>query len=392
MEQGVDGRATSPIVAGADGAGPFEGVAPLRDAEPAPTARRWRTRNVVAVVLFGLCAAAVGASLFIPLPYYTLGPGQVRKTDPLITTDGTRYDPEGHVAFTTVSVRGPISIWEAAWAGFDNELEVVPDEVINQGRSNQETREANRRLMDESKTVSISVALHELGLSVDAGAQIVEVVDESPAGPLLDPGQVIVSVDGVSIFTSEAVVEAVGTHKPGDEISLVVADPPEVVGSKPDRNLRTVKVTLAEHPERPAAGFLGIQVRTYRSSSFPATLDIDSGAVGGPSAGLAFTLGVMDVLTPGEITGGSLVAVTGTIASDGSVGPIGGLVHKVDAAKHAGATLFLVPSSQSTEELAAAKARAGEDIEIVPVATVDEALAALVSFGGTKPVYEPVSS
>ena len=76
-------------------------------------------------------------------------------------------------------------------------------------------------------------------------------------------------------------------------------------------------------------------------------MDIDSGAVGGPSAGLAFTLGVMDVLTPGELTGGKLVAVTGTIDSDGSVGPIGGLVHKVDAARHAGATLFLVPATQT---------------------------------------------
>ena len=204
---------------------------------------------VAAVV--GLVAAAAIASAFIRLPYYTLGPGQVRETDPLIMTAGKRYDPKGHVAFTTVSVRGPISVWEAAWAGLNDELDVVPDELINQGRSNQETREVKPALMEESKTVSISVALHELGLSVDAGAQIVEVVADSPAGPLLEPGEVIVSVDGAPTTSSRAVVDAISSHAPGDGIVLAVAPQPTSSVSRRARAVRTVAVTLAREP-RPA--------------------------------------------------------------------------------------------------------------------------------------------
>jgi PDZ domain-containing protein len=366
---------------------PGQPAAQLRGAagEPVGIAHRPRLRlgQKLALAAAALVVCAVLASGVVRLPYYTLGPGQVRPTAPLVTVEGgERFDPEGQIAFATVSVRGRITVWEAIWAGFSDELDVVEEDVVNQGRSEEETEAANRRLMDESKTVSVSVALDALGLAEDAGAQVVEVVDDSPAGPVLDPGQVIVEIDGTTILTSNDLVEAVVARKPGDRIRLVVADQPAVTGGAPSENRREVELTLAANPERNDAGFLGIRVQTYRSSNYDGNISIDSGPVGGPSAGLAFSLGLMDVLTEGELTGGGLVAATGSVDSSGTVGPIGGLVHKVDAAKAAGAKLFLVPSAQTPEELDEARRRAGDGLMIVPVASVDEALAVLAESGG----------
>ncbi len=111
-------------------------------------------------------------------------------------------------------------------------------------------------------------------------------------------------------------------------------------------------------------------------------MEIDSGDIGGPSAGLAFTLTVIDELTPGELTGDHLIAVTGTIDSGGNVGAIGGLASKVSAVKQMGATAFLVPASQSEADLARAREIAGDDLEVIPVATLQEAIEALARFGG----------
>jgi len=143
--------------------------------------------------------------------------------------------------------------------------------------------------------------------------------------------------------------------------------------------------TLGTNENRPEEAFFGVRVQTSFDVTFPYPVTIDSGQVGGPSAGLAFTLGLIDELTPGELTGGQEVAATGTISPDGTVGPIGGLEHKVDAVRHAGVKLFLVPDSQTPEEMARAQARTKGEVEIVPVHDLDAALAALAAHGGQPP-------
>jgi PDZ domain-containing protein len=110
----------------------------------------------------------------------------------------------------------------------------------------------------------------------------------------------------------------------------------------------------------------------------PVDITIDSGNIGGPSAGLAFTLAVLDVLTPGDLTGGRKVAVTGTMALDGTVGPVGGGAQKALTVRNAGYDTFLVPP----DELAEVQELVGEDVEVIAVGSLDEALAALASIGG----------
>jgi PDZ domain-containing protein len=128
--------------------------------------------------------------------------------------------------------------------------------------------------------------------------------------------------------------------------------------------------------------FLGVSVRTAYEVDYPHEVTIDSGQVGGPSAGLAFTLGVIDLLTPGDLTGGTEITATGTIRPDGSVGAIGGVQQKAAAVRRAGVRLFLVPAEQTPEELARARELAGKGVEIVPVKTLDEALDVLATRGG----------
>src|SRR5262249_756665 len=124
-------------------------------------------------------------------------------------------------------------------------------------------------------------------------------------------------------------------------------------------------------PANPNKAFLGIGYET-RDQHFdvPYTVSIDPGSVVGPSAGLAFTLELLDSLTPGELTGGQKIAVTGTIASDGSVGPVGGVAQKTAAVKAAGAKYFLVPP----DELKDAEAHKGKDLIVAPITSVDDAL------------------
>jgi Lon-like protease len=143
-----------------------------------------------------------------------------------------------------------------------------------------------------------------------------------------------------------------------------------------------VRVELIASPDDPDRTIIGFIPFDTASIQLPFEISIDTGEIGGPSAGLAFTLTLIDELSEGDLTGGIDVAVTGAIGVDGSVGAIGGLAQKVSAVKQVGVDHFLVPASQGEAQLARAREIAGDDVEIIPVATLDDALAALEDLGG----------
>jgi PDZ domain-containing protein len=134
-----------------------------------------------------------------------------------------------------------------------------------------------------------------------------------------------------------------------------------------------------DEPTRPIIGFVPADTRTV---SLPFEVKISTTDIGGPSAGLAFTLALLDELTSGDLMGTSHVVATGTISDDGSIGAIGALEQKAVAVKASGADLFLVPAGQSAEEMKRARKAAGSGVKIVQVATLDEALAVLRANGG----------
>jgi PDZ domain-containing protein len=327
--------------------------------------------------MLGLAAAGV-SGWFLKVPYFALLPGSAREVDGLIQIDGTTaYPSEGRVMYTTVTVRGPLSVWEYLWFGRDPDAEVVPEEAILGGRDRDENRQYNLQLMDNSKQVAVAVALAELGYDVtdSTGVLVAAVVPDAPADGTLEPGDVILAIDGVKVLEAADLVDLLGATRPGDTVVLTVER--HLTGEVVD-----VDVELAEHPEG-SAGFLGIGPTTrIEFGPLPFDVIIDTGDVGGPSAGLAFTLGLLDDLTPGELTGGQRVAVTGSINIDGTVGPVGGVPQKAAAVRDSGIGVFLVPAALGDEVLDKVRARAGSDLRVVPVDDVGGAIEALSALGG----------
>jgi PDZ domain-containing protein len=250
----------------------------------------------------------------------------------------------------------------------------------------------NAQMMRSAKQTAEYVALTKLGYptTVTEGDVIIQAIvclegnpdgsckTRAPAASVLQPGDAMREVDGVKIGTVEDLAAVLVKHKPGDVVTVGYERPGTGAGSGKGSG----PVTLIASGDGTNRTIIGFQPVDTRTTKVPFDVSIDSGAIGGPSAGLAFTLTLLDELTPGELTGGLPVAVTGTIELDGHVGAIGGLFAKTAAVKQMGAKVFLVPEDQGPEDIARARAVAGSDLQIVPVATIDDALAALAKFGG----------
>lgn len=355
--------------------------------------RRHRLRWALAIVA-GLLLVALVASLFIPVPYYLIAPGSARATEPLVEVEGgPEYPPEeGAIYFTTVSTR-PARALTAFLGWLDQDTDVVDEALVLGDNTPEENRQVNLEMMESSVDVAAEVAFEHLGFDVESGtgAIVGGVAPDLPVAEALRPGDVIVAVDGVRTTTSDEVVAQIQTLAPGDEVRLRVQYDPSVLEEdaladplpgegEDDEPLttRTETVELGARPEDPDRPLLGVQLGTRdQEIDLPFPVAIDTGQVGGPSAGLAFTLAVLDVLTPGELTGGRAVAVTGTINGLGHVGPIGGIAQKAAAVREAGHDVFIVPAGEAD----AARARAG-DVEVIGVETLDDALAALAELGG----------
>ncbi len=193
-----------------------------------------------------------------------------------------------------------------------------------------------------------------------------------PSDRVLDPGDKILSVDGEPVDTVEDLARILGRFAPGDLVDMRI--------ERPGLGELAVEVELTVSPDDPERTIVGFVPFDTTRVVLPFELDIDTGSIGGPSAGLAFSLALIDQLTPGELTGGRRVAVTGEIELDGSVRAIGGLPQKASAVAQTGVEIFLVPASQP--DLEAARRAGGPNLEIVPVATLEEALQALAQRGG----------
>ena len=326
-----------------------------------------------------LTIVVITLGLVVQIPYYVLSPGSSRPAEALIAVDGApTYDSSGEVDLLTVSLRRATP-FEALAAWINPDLDLTPEEKILGTQTPNENRELNLRLMADSKDAAQYQALTRLGYPVTAkgsGAVVASVVESGPSADLLVPGDVIVRANDTPISFSQQLIDVISGSAPGRTVSLSVEPfDASISGARPARE---VQVVLGERSSDPSKGFLGVTTFTRDLSfSFPIQISIDSGRVGGPSAGLAFTLGILDVMTPDSLTGGLRVSATGTMALDGTVGPIGGIHQKVMASRRAGVDLMLVPSS----EIDQAREFAG-GMRIEPVESLDQALAILSTVGG----------
>ncbi len=332
---------------------------------PRRSSRRW----AVALLTVSLILTAVGITArFVQLPYDTLAPGSARAVNAVIEVKGhPSYPPQGRVFYTTVSVRERVNPYEALAGWLDPAVEVLPETKVRGTVPPEQFQRMNVEAMADSKTTAQVLALRELGFTnLGAGAEVVEVQPDLPAATVLKPNDVIVAIDGNRVATSTDAVNAIRTRAPGDTVRMSVER-----GDAPPVDLEAV---LGESEGRPLLG-----VRLSTKVKLPFEINIDSGRVVGPSAGLAYALELLDLLTPGELTGGSSVAATGELLTDGTVGPIGGVAQKAVTVRRAGIKVFIVPKANEAE----ARAHAGKNLEIRGVATFSEALKALASLDGS---------
>ena len=276
--------------------------------------------------------------------------------------------------FTTVSVIRPTYL-EAIKGWLQGNVDVFPRRQFFGDQSDDERKAENVQSMDISKLVAAKVAFEHLGYEVESdGVTVVPAGPDAPSAGILEAGDVVVAIDGEPVRSPEELSESVKAHAPGDTIEITVERTPAGKEDAPPER-HDVKVELGRRRGHRRGRHR--RVRRDRAYDFPIDVQIDSLDVGGPSAGLAWTLGVLDRLTPGSITGGERVAVTGEIGPDGQVLQVGGVGQKAVAAREEGATLFLVPRAEAER----ARPYAGS-MKVVGVDDLDDALRALDRIGG----------
>jgi len=314
------------------------------------------------VVLVLLVLGAV-----VRLPLFVLAPGSAISVAERVEF-GRAPDPlSGELLLTTVRVYEPTTFGVVrAWLSDTSEI-FKREELVPTGVDDTEFEEAQRELFRESAVVAAAVGLRAAGEDVEISGQGALVAGLLPGGPaegVLDQGDVITAVDGMPVAVASDLISALGTRSAGDEVALAVRR------DGTDQEVR-LRLGTVEGVDQPA---IGVGVTTLDLDvELPFPVDVDQGGIGGPSAGLLIALTVYDLADPGDLTAGRSIAGTGTIDLDGDVGPVGGVDSKVVAAREAGASVFLVPAG----EVALAQSAAGDDIEIIPVATVEEAITAL---------------
>lgn len=353
--------------------------APASDEWEVPPRRRMGWRGRLALWFGAVFVIVAIACIFIRLPYVIISPGTATPVDRVVRIDGTRtFEHRGSLLFLTVSVtNGRPNVYRTLVGWLSSNQDVTPERNELGCLSRAEDDQQNVMLMADSQQVAKAVALGRVGQKVterSAGALVFDIDPKSPACGKLRVGDRVLAVDGKPVANAQAIGPIVRAHRPGDNVTVTVQR-----GGGPRRDV--VVRTKAYPGPGPLHGkaFVGITPADDVKFTFPPGVDvsIDPGPVTGPSAGLAFTLTLLDELTPGNLTGGRDVAVTGTIALNGDVGPVGGVAQKAVTARNAGARLFIVP----VDEVADARKHAGS-MKVVGVRTIEDALRALRDAGG----------
>ncbi|WLQ40784.1 PDZ domain-containing protein [Streptomyces laculatispora] len=339
--------------------------------------RRTATMLASTLVLIALLCAGV----LIKVPYAEMSPGPTVNTlgevdgDPVLQITGRKtYKTSGHLNMTTVRVTGAdynMNLVEAVYGWLGHDSLVVPhDTLYPDGKTEQQSTQENAEEFSQSQESAKVAALTELGIPVSSRVVVSTVIKDSPSQGKLHAGDVIKAVDGTAVKQPEDVAKLVTRHQPGQDVTFTVipaktAAAAEKAGKEPEG---TEKITLTtEKAPKENRAIVGIQAGT--DHTFPFEINIKLADVGGPSAGLMFSLGIVDKLTPGQLTGGKFVAGTGTIDDKGKVGPIGGINMKLVGARNAGARYFLTP----TDNCKSAASDTPDGLTLVRVKTIDDA-------------------
>ena len=341
-------------------------------------------RLIAAVIAVPAVLALIAVALFDGLPFATFAPGgtiDVLGSDSneaeVVQVDGHEvFRDTGQLRMTTVRVSPAgdpprtayLSLGELMGTWFDGDDAVYPYSSVHQeGETAESSREQGAVQMATSQDDAVYVALTEDGIDVPQVLQVAAVTADLPSEGLLEVGDVLTSIDGVAIDDDVELRRA---------IQQGTADEPIRIGIERDGEAQTVEVTPVEETIEGRQRLL-VGITPGYDYEFPFDVEINiSDNIGGPSAGLIFSLAVYDTITPGALTGGARVAGTGEIAPDGSVGPIGGIQQKIAGAREEGTDLFLVPVDNCADALGAENG----DMTLVRASTMHEVRVALEAY------------
>jgi PDZ domain-containing protein len=324
--------------------------------------RRGLTLAIGTVLVAGLVWQATA----VKVPYVELSPGPTVNTlgesngKPIVEVDGrSATTSSGQLRLTTVNVRERLSLDDAVRGWLSGDRAVVPRELVfPPTKSSAEVDEENQAQFKASQTSAETVALRKLGYPVSVA--VTELVAGYPAASVLRIGDVVVALDGTPVTSAQKLRELVRARPAGE---------PRRVTYRRANATANAEIATAKGPD--GAPRLGVLIENRQPAPFTVSFDLDR--IGGPSAGLMFTLAVIDKLDQADLTGGRRIAGTGTMDDEGNVGPIGGISQKLRGAKRDGASVFLVPAKNCAE----AVANPVPGLPMIRVATVDDALAAL---------------
>jgi PDZ domain-containing protein len=336
-------------------------------------------RRILTLVVALVPIMAFGVLLgVVTVPYVSLGPGPTFDTlgeidgKEVVDIKGTDVHPtSGHLNMTTVSQRDDLTLGEALTRWISGRDQLVPhDLVYPPDKSKDEVDKANDTDFKRSEDDAAYAALGYL--KFPSAVTVESVNDPGPSASKLQAGDAIDGVNGKAVANLDQFQALLKNTKPGDNVVIDYR--------RKNAPLGVATITLGSTPSF-SHGYLGIAVLDAPWAPF--TIDFNLANVGGPSAGLMFSLAVVDKLTTGDLNGSKFIAGTGTITADGQVGSIGGITHKMLAAREAGATVFLVPADNCDE----ARSAHDDGLELVKVDSLGQAVDALktVSAGGEPP-------
>jgi PDZ domain-containing protein len=316
---------------------------------------------VVAILLGGVVAA--------PVPYVVLSAGPTVNT--LGAEDGTEViqikgtetsKSAGQLRLTTVKVRPETDLLSAMWAWFDDEEAVVPRELIYPpDQTEEQVEQRNAEDFERSQTSAETAALRELGYPVQV--TVTKVVADGPSVGVLRVGDVLTSVNGTEVATAGELTGLIRGRPAGTALRVGYTR-----GGRAGTATVTSRAGGQDEPPR-----IGVEIEQRQPHPFELKIDLEE--IGGPSAGLMFALGIVDKVRPADLTGGKIIAGTGTIDDEGRVGPIGGIPQKLVGARAAGAVYFLTPADNCAE----AVDNAVPGLPLAKVATISDALNALAA-------------
>ena len=332
------------------------------------------SKNKKLLIVFLFIFIIISSLSLIQTEYYFMSPGPPYQWD-IDYGEIDNYEFDGSLYQLTVR-RDEANVLIYFWSLINDSYDLYPREVIlPDGVTPKELSEISIQNMRTSENVAIAVALKNVGYEISSkgdGVAVVGILDDSPVKDKLKKGDLLNSINNKNISSATEFISTLRTYSIGETVSIGLLR--EIDGNKKTLTIETTLIEHVEYEGEPMVGFLATTVN--ERFDFPFEIDIKTGNVGGPSAGLMMALNVYNNLIPEDLTNSMIVAGTGTIEIDGSVGPVGGIKQKVIAAKKAGAELILVPVANFDE----AKIFETEETAVVAVDSFSEALSVISQY------------